>query len=140
MPITREHIYSILNSKYRHIDNVNQDVCFYCGEPGDTIDHVPSLYQAYCVGLDEIERQNIQLYLIPSCRECNSLLGARPTTDPVDRRDDLKKLLQKRYKKFLNLPDWGIEELEELGPVMRKEVEDSMTIKTHIQRRLSWPD
>ena len=138
MANNRAKIYEILHGKYKYSEYNVKFVCFYCGMPADTVDHVPSLNEAYCIGLDRIEEEGIRLNLVHACRECNGLLGARESLCPFERRDMAQELLRKRYKRVLNMPDWSDEELEEIGRSMQEEIKKSVDLKRLIQRRVSF--
>lgn len=59
------------------IPEINQDVCAYCGQKKSGMDHVPSINSIDKLGIDFFKKRNIKFILIPCCRDCNSLLGAR---------------------------------------------------------------
>lgn len=72
--------------------------CFYCGEVADTVDHVPpiSMYYDYMALYDEHKP-----IMVPSCRECNTLLGDSLQSNIYERFGELKKRLTKQLMKYL---------------------------------------
>ena len=111
--------------------------CFYCGDKGDSIDHVPSLYEVYTRGVDFFLNKNIQLITVNSCRQCNSVAGTKGHNT-----DQRAKIIYKRYNKMyqsvLNNTFWSEEELDELGFLLRSAIEDKNTIKGWVERRLQY--
>src|SRR3990172_1269779 len=75
--------------------------CYYCGMPGNTIDHVPptsARYRLVELGLQSRYPNNE----VNACSECNGLLGCRPIWTLSERKQFIKKALQRKYKKSLN--------------------------------------
>ncbi len=101
----------------------SQHECAYCGWTGDTRDHVPAL-STFWLGSRQMSKKSGQNWkkTVPCCRECNSLLGAFPSSNLRERADHLIEQYEKRYKKLLSQPVWGEEELETLGPSIKKYV------------------
>lgn len=110
--------------------------CFYCGDPADTLDHCPPLsripdYEA--IGLLR------EFYVkVPSCRECNTLLGASLQGDIISREQKLKAKLRRRYARVLRLPDWSPSELRAMGRTMRDEIQRSIRLRERVQVRLDY--
>ncbi len=125
-----------LNSRYTWLDKDGaRRVCFYCGDPADSVDHCPALAVAYAWGTENLLNSGVSLLLIPSCRECNLLLGDRPVLTPAARGEFLNKKLSDRYKKFLG-GTFNEKDLTEYGVNLRSVLERHMNIKTWIERRL----
>ena len=49
--------------------------CYYCGDIASTMDHSPAISIAYATGVDYFTSQDIPLYKVSCCDECNILLG-----------------------------------------------------------------
>lgn len=77
-------------------------VCYYCNEPATEHDHVPPIAyigKEILLGNYEIINQ-IELLLIPACRECNRRLSAKPLLTPEERREYIEKSFPLRVKQF----------------------------------------
>ena len=92
--------------------------CTYCGEHGDSLDHViPHSY-------DHVykKRSYNRKEVVPACTECNSLLGNKLYFTIKDRAGYLHSKYQKRYKKILAYPVWDEEDLDEMSDNFRKSI------------------
>ena len=122
-----------------HYKNYHTDTkCYYCGDPAETIDHVPAINVAYVMGLDILEKRNIKLLKVRSCGQCNSILGDRQLLTLDDRARFVYEALQSRYKRLLRAQEWDREELLELGPVLRSYVLSYHNAKSWIEHRLQY--
>ena len=121
-----------LNSLYRLYPG-SGDSCVYCGVPADTYDHVPAL----AIVQASSDKDSFSCYLVPACRECNSLLGTQGLT-VTDRRVIVKKKLKARYRTFLKCAKGTPNELDDLGTNLREIVESGADIGEWMRRRLSW--
>ena len=120
--------------KHYHIDSK----CYYCGDPSQTIDHVPAVTVAYSIGLDELERRKINLYKVRACKQCNSILGSKELLTLDDRARFVYERLQKLYKRLLKAQEWDSEEILELGPVLRSYVLSHHDAKNWVEHRLQY--
>lgn len=134
----RQRLQSRYNHLYRPYQPAPRRVCFYCGDPAETVDHVPPLSYVAQWGSDLLITSGISFLLVESCGECNGLLSNGPESTILDRADLVKEKLAKRYKKLLRLPEWSQDEIEALGPSMRKYVGDPNMALKRIKRRLAW--
>ena len=75
---------------------------------------------------------------VPACRECNSTLSGARILTIKERREAIKEKIRKKYRKFLSMPQWDDEELEEVSPEMRKYIMASLAIANHTRARLRW--
>lgn len=123
---------SALNFLYRLYPGSGES-CVYCGIPADTYDHVPAL----SVVQASPDRDSLSCYLVPACRECNSLLGTQGLT-VLERRSIVKRKLKNRYRPFLKCAKWTRDELDDLGPGLRNLVESGADIGEWMRRRLAW--
>lgn len=72
------------------------EACYYCGVPADTIDHVPPRAARPAI-IQTGLTSRYPFVEIPSCRECNCLLGARPLWLVKQRKKFVKGALKRRY-------------------------------------------
>ena len=111
--------------------NVDWYRCIYCGEEGGiTDDHVPPISKAYLV--DENHRE-----IYPACSRCNSILKDKGIYLD-DRAIVLYYLLEKKNKKWLKIPDWTDEELEEMEYGMVKHIKQGLARKKKAKRQLEY--
>lgn len=93
--------------------------CTYCGAPdGTNRDHVVPVSYTH----------NVRTYdtpTVPSCGECNNLLGNRMYVTIQDRARFLTGALKRHNKAVLRTPKWSPGELAEFGPRLRRTVEAS---------------
>ena len=110
-------------------------LCVYCGDPADTIDHVPPLsrvedYRA----LGVVER-----YLrVKACRPCNLVLGATLQHDVFERIDEAKQIFRKRLGKRDTGYVWAEDDLVALGPNLRSHVGSAMRKTQSLIRRIDY--
>jgi hypothetical protein len=89
-------------------------LCVYCGQPADTVDHVPPLNR-----IDDYESMGLmdeQYLLVPSCRPCNSTAKDKLEEGILQRIEAVKDRLAVNLRKYLKRVEWDEEELDELGP------------------------
>lgn len=111
--------------------------CYYCGMAADSVDHV--VPRTIAERLPEVELvSDIRTYTVPCCRECNCILGPKLYATLADKKHALKKILRKRYKKYLTLPDWTEEDMQELGPTLQPKIRAGQSVKILTQQRLVW--
>lgn len=120
--------------------------CFYCGFPATTRDHSIPVSILWTI----IRNQNWDLLeqlkagyergelVVPACRECNSLLAAGLDYSLEERKLRLKGLLKKKYKRYLDLPDWNEKELAEMGYSLLEWINSSLAFRNNILMRLEW--
>ncbi len=116
--------------------------CYYCGLSTNEKDHViPRNMLKMIKDLDIEIRNKImgkRILIIPSCRECNSLLSASYQNNLRKRKRELKRRLRKKYKKLLQIPSWSQYEIYKLGPTLKQVVQASCYHKKIIEERLKW--
>jgi hypothetical protein len=111
----------------------NRYDCVYCGMPCDTRDHVSP------VSRDYTSRKNVptnQKNTVPSCRECNNLLGARLFLTIGDRASYLFSVYRTRLDKILGMPSWSKEELKSIKGRMRQYVKNSLKKKESAKSKM----
>ena len=107
-------------------------ICSYCGDPADSLDHFIPHIRNRTHSLKSFKRSEV----IPSCRECNTLLGEKLFESIGGRAGYLHTKYQTRYSKIISMPEWGNEELEELGYNLRSMVEQEIKTKKDVLRRV----
>jgi len=101
-----------LSFLYRRPENIDLDVCAYCGDYRQCLDHIPPISYFYDhADINVYLKNGGKLYLIPSCNECNLRLGARPIPDYQGRL----AYLYQRYIDLCGKIRWDDDELAELG-------------------------
>ena len=123
---------------YRLIDNGR--ICVYCGVPASTIDHVVPLSAISALAnMILINGPPIEgLFLVPSCGECNSIAGSQMFRTIGAKRRYIHWRLSRKYRRFIELPDWSDEELDEMGYSLRKSIENGLRVKEWLLKRVSW--
>jgi len=91
--------------------------------PADTMDHV--IPRTHLYGTDSYARE----YVIPACKECNSLLGNRYFETIGERASYLLAKYESRYAKYLRIPDWSEEEMESVGRSLKSKIRAGMAKK-----------
>jgi hypothetical protein len=94
--------------------------CFYCGAPGQCLDHVPPIKIIDSLDQDKLKKDRIPKCLIPSCNECNSRLGDKPLITVMERLLYLESYYEAFFKK--QKAKWTDEEINELGGSLREYV------------------
>ena len=112
----------------------NRYDCVYCGMPCDTKDHVSPVSRDYT---SRKHAPTNQKNTIPSCRECNNLLGARLFLTVGDRASYLFSVYKTRLDKILSMPSWSKEELKSLKGRMRQYVKNSLKKKESAKSRIN---
>jgi hypothetical protein len=110
--------------------------CFYCGVPADTVDHVPPRIARPLLIEHNVTRW--KFVEVPACQECNSYLGARQPWDLAGRKAMMKQFLRRRYRAFVEMPEWTDEEKTALGRGLSDFVTESQVLARLIRARLAW--
>jgi hypothetical protein len=111
--------------------------CYYCGQIGDSIDHVPptsARLRIIALGL----RNEYPFVEVRACRECNSALSLQGGWTLAERKRYIKRWLVRRYGRLLGMPEWSHEELLALGRGLAGYVSSGIYKKQEIERRLRW--
>jgi hypothetical protein len=105
----------------------------YCGDPADTVDHLlPRSWTG-----DGYARSVVET--VPSCKQCNSILGDRCGPDIDERRAYVQERLAAKYANEIKTIDWTMDDLAELGPSLRTHICAGLIRKRWVQARLAWP-
>jgi hypothetical protein len=112
--------------------------CHYCGMPADTVDHVPPRSVRSIILQEGATRW--PFVEVDACHECNSLLGAQPPWTVSGRKDEIKKKLQRKYRRYLKIPRWTDEELAEYDKksTLGSFIHEGVMIKRITEDRLKW--
>lgn len=112
--------------------------CAYCGLPSTEREHVlPSSFTQALSDMEEVIP--VRLYLVPSCRECNTLAHNYVFKNITQKRRYIHDRIRRRYKKLLRMPIWTESDLEELSPDLVRYVHRGLQFKEIILSRLTWP-
>lgn len=109
--------------------------CEYCGLVADTIDHVPPVsVRPTLIELDLAFK--IPFVEVRCCKECNCLLGRKPLWTIKQRRDYIHNILKIRYAKYLAIPEWIEQDLNQLSPQLREFTIHGIAIREVVKQRL----
>jgi len=132
--IARARSLSTYHKLYRLV--ANEDICVYCGIPADTVDHFVPISVVGMLGevFGIVGRQ----FLVPACRECNSLAGGKCFKTIGGKRRYIQGRIRARNRSILAMPHWTENQISELGYNLAEKVRVSMVEKTWIEARLKW--
>jgi hypothetical protein len=112
--------------------------CVYCGLPSTDKEHViPKSFTQALSDMDEVLPE--RLYLVPSCRECNSMASNDVFENVAQKRRYIHHRIRERYEKLLRMPTWTEDELTELSPDLARYVRHGLQFRDLISNRLTWP-
>lgn len=114
---------------------VEDDLCMYCGDIATTRDHVPpkkwlNLFSLHALHLTENK------VVVPACRNCNCVLGAKPLFTIEERRAYMRTYLWRKHGKLLATPGWKEEEITQLGRNLQRYIRGELHRKQHVMRRI----
>lgn len=120
------------------------EACYYCGEIADTVDHV--VPQSMLQKLSTLEDEDVTALLVrfnrrltvPACFDCNVTLGNSYQDTLAKRKDELKRRLRRRFKKYLDIPEWSDRELGQLGEHLQQRVLAGIYKQQVVLRRLRY--
>jgi len=120
-----------------------KNVCYYCGQQADSIDHVipqAVLRELSALGDEYVTKEMLgkRALKVWACRECNSLAGCSLQDSLPERRDFVKKKLRKKYKRIIELPQWEEGEIEEMGYNLQVFIRSSAKWKDFIKQRIAY--
>jgi ribosomal protein S27AE len=101
-------------------------LCAYCGEYASDVEHVIPKITA------------LPTLTVPACRECNILAGKRVFSCFEHKKEFIQDKLKTRYRKLLSLPEWDAEEIAEMGPGLRRYIEESQIFREQVKQRVEW--
>lgn len=129
----RNRLYRTYNALYNPHYIEEGYFCIYCNSPADTRDHVPPLAWVEPFGLETFRKSGIPFVTVPSCRECNGLLGDRKLLTVEDRLEYLEK---KYHDLFDKLVRWSDDELEEMGDSFQKSIRAQRHREEDLKRKI----
>ena len=137
---TRRNLELFYHQKYKPYPSNRTGICLYCGLPASCVDHCPALSSVMSVGSEYCEENKIPLFLVPSCSECNHLIGARVLWTIEERRAFIAGRLKKRYKRICNLPAWSDEDIAKLGRGLKSMVRRNEDLRKITIRRIAFAE
>jgi hypothetical protein len=77
-------------------------------------------------------------FLLPCCRECNAYAGTSYAFDFDSRINFVREKIEKKNAKYLKMPIWTEEDLEELSGKLRRSVKLCQEKRRIARKRLAW--
>lgn len=118
------------------------NVCYYCGEPADSIDHVVPLSLIRQLEDDPEALERVigkgRIREVDACRDCNHRLSSEYDINLKDRKERLRDRLRSRYLRLLAMPEWTDDDLGELNGWLQGSVIHATAVQAWIMRRLSY--
>lgn len=104
-------------------------LCVYCGWDADTVDHVlPRTWTG------DAARRFVPT--VPACLDCNVRIGDRFAPTLAERRQIVFESLERKHRKLLRVAPWSDDDLAELGPRLRHELECREALRRMVKYRL----
>lgn len=120
--VRRRYGYGGVNDRRK---NIVGDCCVYCGDPANSRDHFPPASVTY------------RGWLLPSCKECNSVAGDREPYDLIKRQQLVMKRLGRKLARRKG--EWRNSEIEqELIGNLRRMVRLHQHERRQIIVRMKW--
>ncbi|HDU6155880.1 TPA: hypothetical protein RFX17_005069 [Klebsiella variicola] len=133
VPYVREEFISATALNINHHDS-DRSRCIYCGDNNSGIvrDHVVSV--AWRGGVRHYDRS----HTVPSCPQCNNLLGDKPFHNIADRAAFLVGAIEHHERRYLSTVDITDEELSELDHFLAISVKSAMYEKAIAIQRIEY--
>lgn len=133
VPYAREHFSSTSTININQNDS-ERPRCIYCGDYNSGIvrDHVVSV--AWRGGKRHYDRR----HTVPSCPQCNNLLGDKPLHNIADRAAFLVDAIERHERRYLNTVDRTTEELAELDHFLAMTLKSAMYEKALALQRIEY--
>lgn len=119
----RKKLVQLHNHKYERHYTPEGFYCFYCGDPADTLDHVPSLSSIDTMDYQYRKRHRIPAITVACCSACNGATSSRRLDTVQDRLLYLESFYQRIFEK--SSKTWSQDEIDELGPSLKNFVKSS---------------
>jgi hypothetical protein len=113
------------------------DLCTYCGNVADQMDHVPPRSHRHAIVMAGLSSR-YPFIVVPSCQECNALLKDHPIWVVSERKAFVKRALRRKHAALLRIPRWSRDDTEELEGRLKQYVENSLTSREILRERLDW--
>lgn len=133
VPYVREELTSTSTLNINQ-HNTDRPRCIYCGDyrSGIVRDHVVSV--AWRGGVRHYDRR----HTVPSCPQCNNLLGDKPLHNIADRAAFLVGAIEHHERRYLFAVDRTAEELAELDHFLAISVKSAMYEKAIASQRIEY--
>ena len=130
--MSRHHDEASTRSRYTPIKG---NRCAYCGLPSDTYDHAyPVSAMARLLDVEGPDC-NIRSFIVPACRECNTIAGNMLFPTFNEKRDHIRRILRIRYASSLSY-NYTIDDLlYEKDEIILERV-DCMRKRSEVEHRL----
>jgi hypothetical protein len=117
--------------RMRHFYDANRitikgDFCVYCGDVSTTVEHYPPV---------SVTNYGFKL---PCCVECNTLAVDENPRDFEKRVHGIKSKIRRKNWKWLQMPEWSHEELDDLSVKLRRDVIYALNRKSKTIKRLDF--
>lgn len=131
-----EFLYTSLNPPHL----LRWQECIYCGEVATCRDHFPPISR-----VDDYRSIGLvhEVFIkVPSCDECNLMLGDSLQDTFVERIEYIKNLLAKKYSTHIGsvLSEWDDEEISELGPRLGSKIRSIQNRRKYVTDRINYYD
>ena len=113
--------------KYIRIHSIG-NLCVYCGEWAEVLDHVPPISAAHLYKAGHIK--------VPACKSCNKFLSGAIILSIKDRKKYIIEKILKKRKKSLRIPNWEEEELCEIKGFVNGYIKKGLIKQRQLQIRL----
>ena len=108
-------------------------VCIYCGRSAGTQDHLlPRQWSG--------ETKRTYVVTVPACGTCNNALNDTLTWSITERRMICHYRLRRKFRKALEVVEYGPSDIAKFEGMLRDEVLDGMARKRVIDAMLAWPE
>lgn len=119
----RKKLLKLHNHKYERHYTPEGFYCFYCGDPADGLDHVPSINSIDTMDYQYRKRHQIPAVTVACCSTCNGATSSRRLDTVSDRLLYLESFYQRIFEKHNKT--WSNDEIDELGPSLQDFVRSS---------------
>lgn len=113
--------------------------CVYCGNLANTLDHVLPVSVAARVNIKSRRHMKQGLNRVPCCGECNRLANNEVFFSIREKRAYIQEKIRFKYRDILKVTIWEPEELDELGPTLRRQIKQAMRNRLQTEWRINWP-
>lgn len=105
---------------------IDGKLCVYCGELASSLEHFPpASYSAHG-------------YLLPCCRQCNSMAGTAYPLNFKLRATYVNERLRSRYARELRVPEWANNELRPLRYNLKTGIKAWQKMQRIARERVAW--
>jgi hypothetical protein len=130
----RKKLLSLYGHLYERHYEVDPNVCFYCGDTREVLDHRPPLAVLDDIGSERMRSLEIPFVLIPCCTGCNSCLGSKAFLTAQEATSHMVKKLEKDYDARMSL--WTDAEIREMSPMFKTIIRAKREMLKRLHSRL----